>query len=122
MNTFLEEKALSLVKKQKKSIIGTEYVNVITYNQLIEQYSKVKNPDLLNIDTEDMDLEILMSIDWTKYKPTVICAETASYERDGTERKYDDLISFVESKGYMVFADTRLNTIFVRRDKYVGHD
>jgi FkbM family methyltransferase len=122
MNTLLKEKADELVKTQKKKILDVIEVKTITFNELMEKYCQKQEVDLLNTDAEDMDLEILKSIDWNKYTPLVICAETASYARDGTEVKYSEIIHFLESKGYMIFADTRINTIFVKKDKYVGRD
>ena len=61
-------------------------------------------------------------INWDKYSPLIICVETASYSRNGTETKYEEIISYLESKGYLNYADTRINTIFIKKDRYVEHN
>ena len=122
MNTFVEEKANNLVNTNNIEIKEVVEVETITFNELMETYCKNIVPDLLSLDVEDMDLKILKSVDWDKYSPLTICVETASYSRNGTEEKYQEIISFLESKGYLNYADTRINTIFVRKDKYIGHN
>ena len=38
--------------------------------------------DLLNIDVEGLDLEVLQSNDWSKFKPKVIIVEGTSFNFD----------------------------------------
>jgi hypothetical protein len=45
----------------------------------------------------------------------VLCVETISYELSGNGKKDLELIDFVLSKGYMLYADTNINTIFVKK-------
>jgi len=121
MNTFVEEKAKDLVESQEMEIKNAVDIDVITFNELMETHCNGKVPDLVSLDTEGMDLKILKSISWENYSPLILCVETASYSRNGTEGKYDEIISLLESKGYLNYADTRINNIFIRKDKYIGH-
>lgn len=121
MSTLVKPKAEKLFASHKMSIKSTEKIKVITVNKIIERYCKGICPDLLSLDAEGMDLAILRSINWKKYSPIVICTETASYSTNGNEEKDTRLISYLKSKGYMIYADTRINTIFIKENKYINH-
>ena len=86
---------------------------------VIHKYCDGKFPDLLSIDVEGMDEQILKSIDYNSTVPKVMCVETLKFSAEGKGEKKTDLIEFVKSKGYMVYADTYINTIFVREDIYM---
>lgn len=121
MNTLLKENANGLVNSQGMAIEEVIEIETITFNELMERCCNGVNIDLLTLDTEGMDLRILKSIDWDKYAPLIICVESASYSRSGEEEKDEELIQFLESKGYLNYADTRINNIFVDKSRYVGH-
>ena len=65
---------------------------------------------LVSLDTEGMDLAILQNLDFTAHRPIVVCVETLE---NTIERKLTDIIDFMISKNYRIFADTYLNSIFV---------
>jgi hypothetical protein len=69
-------------------------------------------PNLVSLDTEGMDLAILESLDFQKYRPEVFCIETLTNTED---RKMIEIVEFMLSKGYVVYADTFVNTIFVEQ-------
>jgi FkbM family methyltransferase len=75
-------------------------------------------PNLISIDVEGLDLDILRSLDYTKYSPEVICAETTSFSVHHKEEKIEEIGRFLETKGYFAYADTFVNTIFCRSDVY----
>jgi hypothetical protein len=76
------------------------------------------HPNLISIDVEGLDLEIVKSIDFDKYKPEVFCVETLAYTGSKQEIKNQGIISFFLDKGYFIYADTYINTIFCRKDAY----
>jgi FkbM family methyltransferase len=71
-------------------------------------------PDLLSIDAEGMDLEITQSLDLTKYRPPVICAETKG---PTATHESTPLAQYLVTKGYIVTAGTIYNTILVDRSR-----
>lgn len=121
MSTLVKPKVEGLIDSHKMAIKNVKKIKITTINKIIEKYCKGVFPDLLSLDIEGMDLAVLRSINWKKYSPLVICAETASYSTNGNEKKDTKLISYLENKGYLVYADTRINTIFVKKDKYINH-
>lgn len=98
-----------LGKIQYEKVISMPLINI---NNLIEN-NLGKAPDLLSIDVEGLDLAILKSLDFDKYKPKAICVETLAYNNLQQEYKTTDVTDFLKTKGYSVYADTWINTIFI---------
>ena len=73
----------------------------------------------MSLDVEGLDEMILKSINYEKSCPSVICVETISFSENGDGVKNKPIIEFLESKGYLLFADTYINTIFVKKDKWI---
>ena len=121
MNTFSMQEAEDLVLNHGFVITNKVKVPVDTISNVVEEYLNGINVDILSIDVEGLELQILESIDFTVFSPIVICAETISYSTRGLGVKDVALIKFLENKGYMVYADTYINTIFVQKDRWIDH-
>jgi hypothetical protein len=78
-------------------------------NRVIVEHLAGRAPDLLSIDTEGLDLAILRALDFARFRPRVVCAETS--EVDGSVDQ--ELIDLMRAKGYDVRGGTFVNTIFV---------
>jgi FkbM family methyltransferase len=92
-----------------------EVINVKchTINTIFEQYCQHKKIDLLSLDVEGMDYDVIRSVDFTKFKPTVICVETVQHRNFKDLRRDDRITSFLVQSGYSVYAQNFVNTIFV---------
>lgn len=97
-------------KIQYKEIIK---MPLITVNEILKKHF-TERPDFISLDVEGLDLEILRSLDYAKYAPKVICVETLLYDENQKESKNKDIIDFLESKRYHIYADTHVNTIFAQ--------
>jgi FkbM family methyltransferase len=118
LNTFSKLDAEKFQGEGYK-ILETRKIKVVPISEIITKHCHNVFPDFLSLDAEGMDEEILYSIDYEKSSPTVICVETISFSNNGTGVKNDEIIDFLKNKGYMAYADTHINTIFVRKDKWV---
>lgn len=116
-NTFSEEEAISRRKESGVAFVKTLKIPLLTINSVIEKHFD-PHPNFISIDVEGMDLAILRSLDFFRFKPEVICAETITFSTRNEETKLDDIADFLRGKGYFVFGDTRINTIFCREDAY----
>lgn len=87
-------------------------VQLININDIFFKYF-VKAPTFVSIDVEGVDLDVLKTINFDKYRPTVFCIETITQGPRSKQKKIKSIFSFMKSKGYIVLADTFLNTIFV---------
>jgi FkbM family methyltransferase len=87
-------------------------------NSILEKYFGAKAPNFISLDVEGLDLDILKSMDFNKYQPEVICVETLGYDDQQQSYKLSDIPDFILTKNYAVYADTRVNTIFCRKDLF----
>jgi hypothetical protein len=110
LNTFSKEEAESL-EQYGHTIESVHEIKIMNINTIFEKYFS-RTPDFVSIDTEGLDLEILKSINFTKYRPSVFCIETKEYKTDSRD---ESIITFMKSNGYEVYADTHLNTIFYNK-------
>jgi len=90
-------------------------VPLININKIIKE-NFTAFPDFLSIDIEGLDLDVLKSLDFDQFPIPVICVETCTYSEDHIRPKDYSIAEFVISKGYEVYADTYINTIFVNKD------
>jgi FkbM family methyltransferase len=115
LNTFNEVDAIEKSKSGKYKLLEKRLVKLLSINKIIENYCE-KCPDFLSIDIEGLDLNVLKSLDFEKYPIKVICAETCSYSENHIKRKNTDIIDFMISQNYEVYADTYINTIFINKN------
>lgn len=115
-NTLSKEEAEHRNKVSKYKLKEVINIPLININDLIEEQFHGKNPNIISIDVEGIDFEILKTIDFNKYKPDMFCVETLKYPLDPTEWKIKKINEFMISKGYVVYGDTYINTLFVNPD------
>ena len=82
----------------------------------MSQFNENRFPDFLNVDAEGVDELIIKSIDFKKKSPIVICIETLSFSDSRNGKKNYELIRFIESCNYTLYADTNINCIFVKKE------
>ncbi len=93
------------------------FVPLKTINNIIEQ-NFANCPNFISIDVEGLDLDILKSFDFNRFRPDVFCVETISFSINNEGEKMDEIGEFLSSKDYFVYADTRINTIFCHIDLF----
>lgn len=117
LNTFSEERANSYVndgcygEQEIKEIIEIELVPI---NEIIKRYFN-PHPNIISLDVEGWELDILNTLDFKIYRPDVFCIETASFTENKVFEKNMEIISYMRSQGYLLYADTFLNSIFVEK-------
>lgn len=109
LNTMIKEQALHFQNSGLSKIEKVIDIEVVTFAHIVENHLSGKAPDFISLDIEGMDLQVLQTIDFVKYRPKVLCVETQNvqYKKDKT------IIEFMEKQGYFVCADTCINSIFV---------
>ena len=116
LNTFSKEEAEKYIEEGNYTINRVEKINVRTLSNVLSDYSEGVFPQFLSIDAEGVDEIIIKEIDFDKNFPIVICIETISFSTSGNGIKNKVLIEYIESMGYLVYADTNINTIFVKKE------
>ena len=69
--------------------------------------------DFLSVDVEGLDLEVLRSNNWRKYRPKVILAESWGSSLDNIYK--DEVYIFLHSLGYELHSKTTNTLIFEER-------
>ncbi|HSN15131.1 MAG TPA: FkbM family methyltransferase [Anaeromyxobacteraceae bacterium] len=115
LNTFSPEVVASLrVELGGDPVERVLRMPLVPVNDLIATHLG-KAPDLISIDVEGMDLDILRTLDFARWRPGAIIAETIQPGSPGVNRK---LVDFVVSKGYVVRGGSAVNTVFVDAGRY----
>ena len=118
LNTFSKEQAEGYSKEGNYNIVKVEKISLLTLEQIINQYANNIFPDFLSLDAEGIDEIITAQIALLRTKPIVICVETISFSTTGNGIKNVELQKFLEGLGYMLYADTYINSIFVLEDRF----
>ncbi len=112
LSTFSFDERTRLERHPDYRFVREQVVDVLTLTGLFAIHGV---PNLLSLDLEGIDDAVLRHTDWIEHRPAVICAETVDH---WDERKNDELIAWMESQNYTVYADTFINTIFVATEHW----
>jgi FkbM family methyltransferase len=115
LNTFDE----SLMKWR---LANTPYRLVRQSNVAVERLESVLSRllpagqaiDFLSIDVEGLDLAVLRSNDWRRFRPTCVLVEALQSSLEGALQ--GEACVFLQSQGYELFAKTFNSLIFRRRE------
>ena len=67
----------------------------------------------LSIDVEGLDLEVLKTNDWTRFRPRIICVENWGGVQNSSNSK---IAVYLNSKNYRMHAFTGLSEIYIAND------
>lgn len=116
LNTLSKEEAEKYSEQGDYKIKSIEKIKVKTLTDVLNKFSCDEFPQLLTIDAEGVDETIIKLIDFEGNYPIVICIETISFSTSGNGKKNNNLIKYIINNGYILYADTYINTIFVREE------
>ncbi|SRR5579883_321467 len=111
LNTFSKEEAEHMVRASNGGTTIQEVIKMplLNINDVMAEHFKGA-PTFLSVDTEGLDLAILKSLDYTRFRPKVICAETIVYS---TTRMRSEILEFLSTQGYVERGGSLVNTIFI---------
>ncbi len=89
-------------------------INVSTLETILDKYLE-SELDFMVIDAEGMELEILKSNNWSKYKPKAMIIETVHHH-------YREILNYLKSYDYMVVYNNHLNSIFVDKKAFANDE
>jgi FkbM family methyltransferase len=110
-NTFSKEEADHMTRVTGGAVKVERVIKVpmLDINEVMSKHFGGA-PTFLSIDTEGLDLAILKTIDFKRFRPQVICAETLVV---GTRLYVPEIAAFMETQKYVVRGSTFVNTLFV---------
>ncbi len=117
LNTLVKSQAAEYESYGREKIEGVFEVAQRDINDILSnEFSEC--PSYVSLDVEGLDFEILTKWDFEHFRPDVMCIETLTFTQNGTERKLTEIIDLMKAKGYLVYADTYINTIFVSTEAW----
>lgn len=121
LNTFSRDEAERCVEMGTHRIVNVIDVELCNVNDIIKEHFSGESPDFISVDVEGLDLEIVKSLDLRRYRPVVICVETITYSENFDGEKIKEVESYLQRYGYFLYADTRVNSIFVDKSRWCCH-
>jgi FkbM family methyltransferase len=111
MNTFSKDwiDAMAVQEGNRDFLEKVIKMPLLDINKVIADHFR-EVPDFLSVDTEGLDLDILRSLDFNRFRPPIVCAETGMVGRRGIETR---IIELMLAKNYSVRGSTIQNAIFV---------
>lgn len=119
---FMEPPTLStFVKTQSQQYVkegfllkGQTKIPVLPLKTVLARHMGRKQIDFLSIDVEGFEIEVLKSNDWTRFRPTLLCIETAVEDDAGKKTLLIKraIGQFLDKKGYTIVFDNGLNSFY----------
>jgi len=96
-------------------VTETRAIQTDSLSAILDQYvPKNTRIDFLTVDVEGLDLQVLKSNDWNRYRPRVITAECLGSTLTSLEN--DETARFMSQLGYVATAKTGQSVIFVGKE------
>lgn len=77
LNTFDETRVEDIVKKPEYTLIEKIEISIYSLKEILDTYlPKGQKIDFMSIDVEGLDLEVVQSNDWKKYRPRILLVES----------------------------------------------
>lgn len=113
LNGFYDEAEVQKnVRERKYRLISKTKIETRTLTQILDQYLPPRQPiDFLSIDVEGLDLSVLRSIDWSRYRPKVILIEILHF--DFRKLPQYEIYNFLSGQGYTFYSRTVNTLIFI---------
>lgn len=119
ISTFDKSEADKRAASGRFKLVDVATIKLVNINSIIRD-NFPRYPDLLSLDVEGLDLAVLKSLDFESYPIPIICVETCEYSENHIRPKNPEIARFMRSKGYEIYADTYINTIFVSTTWFHG--
>jgi FkbM family methyltransferase len=111
-NTFDKDEAERRVARTQGKVKIEEVVKMplIPINAILAEHFPRGGPDFLSIDIESLDVAVLRTLDFSRFRPKVICTETLIAL---SLRMDPETTTFLASMGYEPRGMTLANTIYI---------
>lgn len=110
-NTFSAKQVEINQKAAGRKLLGKKKIAVLPLREILEEnVPKGVTIDVMSVDVEGMDLEVLHSNDWKKFRPKVVICEDMTF--DFRDWKKSKVAVFLEGIGYRLVGVTPYSLIF----------
>lgn len=113
LSSFDEKLSQQRIKEGRK-LLDTIQIKISTLENILDKHLKQnQNIDFMTIDVEGLDLAVLKSNNWKKYRPKILLVECLNLDLENIQN--DEICNFLKSKKYKLHAKLS-NTCFFMRD------
>lgn len=103
INTFDEKRAKELIENSDYKCIDVQEVEIKPLRELLEMYlPKNQKIDFMDIDVEGLDLQVVQSNDWKRFRPTYLLVE-ANSKMSMSEIEKLEMSLYLQSVGYELY-------------------
>lgn len=114
LNTFSKELAEKTNNSKNEFFLKKVVkVKVKRLETVLKNYLSENEIDVLNIDVEGLDLDVLESNDWSKYRPKFVLVEILDYVFDDLAKS--PVVKFMREKEYIIYSN-QINTVFFKNN------
>lgn len=114
-NTFSSDIAKEVLYNKKSKLDRKFLVPVKKIAIILQEHLPFEQTiDVMSIDVEGLDLQVLMSNNWDKFKPKIILVELQW--KSVTEVLQSKIYEYLSSKGYVLYSKLVNTSIFVLSD------
>ncbi|MDB9454093.1 FkbM family methyltransferase [Dolichospermum circinale CS-541/06] len=119
LNGFCKELAVSRDGSSSAyKIISKQNIEAYPLSVILDQHLDTdQSIDFLSVDVEGLDLEVLQSNDWLKFRPKVVLVEILDSSLDTIQN--DAVYQFLTAHNYHLYAKA-VNTVFFISDKFLS--
>jgi FkbM family methyltransferase len=111
LNTFSAHKVEEYTQDPKYRVIKEKKIETWPLADILDHYLPAgRSIDFLTIDAEGLDMDVLRSNNWKKYRPAYILVESDPFLL--SDMQHCELGRFMQQAGYAVFAKTYYTYFF----------
>lgn len=111
INTFSKEHADKKNSKAWSTLLSAEPVKCYPLSTILERYLPANTQiDLLDIDVEELDLQVLRSNNWDKYRPRVVLVEDRDFRKQMTD---SEVYKYLVGQGYTFYSYCEMTLIMI---------
>lgn len=115
VSTFSTENAVRLKNKKWLTEVSVEKVQIRPLADILNEFLPIGTKiDFLNIDVEDLDIEVLRSNDWQKFRPVVIAVEDRFF--DILNPSESQIYKYLLDRDYVYMAKIGLTLVFMDKN------
>lgn len=113
LNTFDKARAQELQSQNPQAIVGKKHVEVRPLAAVLAEH-QIGAVDFLNIDVEGLDLEVLMSNDWSRWRPKLVLVEDHSLNL--MQPGDSAIFRYLCDQGYRLHSKCNYSSVYVCED------
>ena len=112
LNGFLPQAMIDSHVRRGCKLVGQTPVTTKPLSQILDEADAPTTIDMMDVDVEGLDIEVLESNDWNRWRPKVILAEILGCS-DVRSVMNSDVAKYLEGRNYRLFSRLHFSSLFM---------